>query len=129
MFQKHLLQKLLSGFGCKLIQNHLKHPEENAHIERSHRTDDDEFYIPRILKINSRQEMFTEAFNYMFYYNAVRKHSGINRETPVQRLFRLEPHLDDRIKFVPPLILDNISINLGPWSGYHVLAQHQVGLK
>ena len=68
--------------------------------------------------------MFTEAFNYMFYYNAVRKHSGINRETPVQRLFRLEPHLDDRIKFVPPLILDNISINLGPWSGYHVLAQH-----
>ena len=118
------LRKLLSGFGCKLIQNHLKHPEENAHLERSHRTDDDEFYIPRILKINSRQEMFTEAFNYMFYYNAVRKHSGINRETPVQRLFRLEPHLDDRIKFVPPLILDNISINLGPWSGYHVLAQH-----
>ena len=120
------LRKLLSGFGCKLIQNHLKHPEENAHLERSHRTDDDEFYIPRILKINSRQEMFTEAFNYMFYYNAVRKHSGINRETPVQRLFRLEPHLDDRIKFVPPLILDNISINLGPWSGYHVLAQHQI---
>ncbi|MEL7570891.1 MAG: hypothetical protein AAGU14_10080, partial [Eubacteriaceae bacterium] len=28
-------------------------------------------------------------------------------------------------KFVPPLILDNISVNLGNWSGYHVLAQHQ----
>lgn len=118
------LRKLLSGFGCKLIQNHLKHPEENAHLERSHRTDDDEFYIPRILKITNRQEMFSEAFNYMYYYNAVRKHSGINRETPVQRLFKQEPQLDARIKYVPPLILDNLSVSLGNWSGYHLLAQH-----
>jgi transposase-like protein len=120
------LRKLLSGFGCKLVQNHLHHPEENAHLERSHRTDDDEFYIPRILKINSRQELFMEAFNYNYYYNAVRKHSGINRETPVQRLFEQEPHLDARIKFVPPLILDNISVDLGDWSGYHLLAQHRM---
>lgn len=119
------LRKLLSGFDCKLIQNHLKHPEENAHLERSHRTDDDEFYIPRILKITNRQEMFMEAFNYMYYYNAVRKHSAINHETPVQCLFRQEPQLDARIRFVPPLILDNISVDLGPWSGYHLLAQHQ----
>jgi len=62
----------------------------------------------------------------MYYYNAVRKHSGINRETPVTRLFAQEPYLDARIKFVPPLILDNISVNLGNWSGYHVLAQHLV---
>ena len=115
------LRKLLSGFGCKLIQNHLKHPEENAHLERSHRTDDDEFYIPRILNITNRQEMFTEAFNYMYYYNAVRKHSGINRETPVQRLFKQEPHLDARIIYVPPLILNNLSVSLGCWSGYHLL--------
>jgi len=120
------LRKLLSGFGCKLVQNHLHHPEENAHLERSHRTDDDEFYIPRILKINSRQELFMEAFNYNYYYNAVRKHSGIDRETPVQRLFKQEPHLDARIKFVPPLILDNISVDLGDWSGYHLLAQHRI---
>ena len=121
-------RKLLSGFGCKLVQNHLKHPEENAHLERSHRTDDDEFYIPRILKITNRQEMFTEAFNYLYYYNTVRKHSGINRETPVQRLFKQEPLLDARIKYVPPLILDNLSVSLGNWSGYHLLAQHQTSV-
>lgn len=119
------LKKLLSGFGCKLVQNHLHHPEENAHLERSHRTDDDEFYIPRILKITSRQELFMEAFNFNYYYNAVRKHSGIDRETPVQRLFKQDPHLDARIKFVPPLILDNISVDLGDWSGYHLLAHHR----
>ena len=120
------LRKLLSGFGCKLVQNNLHHPEENAHLERSHRTDDDEFYIPRILKIRSRQDLFLEAFNYNYYYNAVRKHSVIDRETPVQRLFKQEPHLDAKIKFVPPLILDNISIDLGEWSGYHLLAHHRL---
>lgn len=36
------LKKLLSGFGVKLIQNRIKHPEENSHLERSHRTDDNE---------------------------------------------------------------------------------------
>lgn len=123
------LRKLLSGFGCKLIQNHLKHPEENAHLERSHRTDDDEFYIPRILKINNRQDLFAEAFNYLYYYNAVRKHSGINRDTPVRRLQNLEPLLDAKIKYVPPLILDNLAVDLGPWSGYHLLAQHLVKVR
>jgi len=118
------LRKLLSGFGCKLVQNHLSHPEENAHLERSHRTDDDEFYIPRILKIHNRQEFFEEAFQYLYYYNAVRKHSGISRMTPVQRLFEQDHDLNDKIKFIPPLILDQISVDLGDWSGYHLLAQN-----
>ncbi len=47
------LRKLLSGFGCRIIQNHKSSPQENAHLERSHRTHDDEFYIPRILKIQN----------------------------------------------------------------------------
>lgn len=118
------LRKLLSGFGCKLVQNHLSHPEENAHLERSHRTDDEEFYIPRILKIHNRQEFFEEAFQYLYYYNAVRKHSGISRMTPVQRLFEQDHDLNDKIKFIPPLILDQISVDLGDWSGYHLLAQN-----
>jgi len=30
------------------------------------------------------------------------------------------------MKYVPPLILDNISVELGDWSGYHVLAQNPI---
>ena len=52
------LRKLLSGFGCFIIQNRLKHPEENAHLERSHRTDDDEFYIPRIHTITTNKQFY-----------------------------------------------------------------------
>lgn len=120
------LRKLLSGFGCRFIQNRIKHPEENSHLERSHRTDDDEFYIPRILSIQDRQTFYNEAFQYIYYYNNVRKHSGINRQTPFQYLSSQMPDLDDRIRMVPPLFLDTISVELGPWSGYHLLAQNHI---
>lgn len=121
------LRKLLSGFGCALIQNRPKSPQENAHLERSHRTDDDEFYIPRILSIPDNQAWFGEAFNYLYYYNVVRKHSSLNRKSPYQHLMEHAPSLDAKIKFLPPLFLDKVSISLGPWSGYHVLAHHQMG--
>jgi hypothetical protein len=63
------LRKLIAGFGCQLIQNHKGHPEENAHLERSHRTDDEEFYIPRTLSITSQQKLLDEALGYIYYYN------------------------------------------------------------
>ena len=119
------LRKLLSGFNCRLIQNRIKHPEENSQLERSHRTDDDEFYIPRILAIPDRQTFYKEALNYIYYYNNVRKHSGIGRKTPFQQLSSQMPNIDARIRIVPPIFLDNISVDLGPWSGYHLLAQNQ----
>ncbi|KKS96416.1 MAG: hypothetical protein UV73_C0010G0001, partial [Candidatus Gottesmanbacteria bacterium GW2011_GWA2_43_14] len=35
---------------------------------------------------------------------------------------------DDRMRIVPPIILDRVSVDLGPWSGYHVLAQYPIAL-
>ena len=123
------LKKLLSEFGCTFIQNRPKHPEENPHIERSHRTDDDEFYIPRILSINSPKEFFFEAMNYLYYYNVVRRHSSLGRQSPFAHLAKTAPDLDDKIRFVPPIFLDYLAVQLGDWSGYHLLAsypaQHQ----
>lgn len=119
------LKKLLSGFGCSFIQNHKASPQENAHIERSHRTDDDEFYIPRLLSIPDPKAFFFEAMNYLYYYNNVRKHSSLARASPWQYLTKTVSYLDARIRFVPPIFLDYLSANLGDWSGYHVLAQHR----
>ena len=118
------LRKLISGFGCRLIQNHKGHPEENAHLERSHKTDDDEFYIPRVFKIKSEEDLLNEALGYNYYYNNLREHSSLGYKTPYEHLKEQLPDIDDNIKFVIPVLLDKVSADIGPWSGYHVLAQH-----
>lgn len=119
------LRKLISGFGCRLIQNHKGHPEENAHLERSHRTDDDEFYIPRVLKIKSENDLLDEALGYIYYYNNVREHSSLGEKTPFEYLKEQMPEIDDTIRYVQPFLLDSVAVKLGPWSGYNVLAHHQ----
>ena len=119
------LRKLISGFGCRLIQNHKGHPEENPHIERSHRTDDDEFYIPRVFKIKNEKDLLDEAFGYIYYYNNVREHSSLNDKTPFQHLKEQDPEINDKIRYVQPIILDKVSVELGSWSGYNVLAHYQ----
>ena len=121
------LRKLISGFGCRLIQNHKGHPEENAHLERSHRTDDDEFYIPRVFKIRGERDLLDEALAYNYYYNNVREHSSLGYKTPYQHLKEQMPGIDEDIRFTIPIMLDEASVKLGPWSGYYVLAQNRKG--
>jgi len=118
------LRKLISSFGCRLIQNHKGHAEENAHLERSHRTDDDEFYIPRVMKFKNEADLIDESMGYIYYYNNLREHSSLGNKTPFAYLKTQLPTMDDKIRFVTPILLDKVSTDLGPWSGYHVLAHH-----
>ncbi len=118
------LRKLIGGFGCKLIQNHKGHPEENAHLERSHRTDDEEFYVPRIYQLTSEQALLDEALGYLYYYNNIREHSALDYRTPYAALKAELPNIDEAIRFPIPFLLDDVSVRLGPWSGYHLLAHH-----
>lgn len=120
------LRKLISAFGCRLIQNRKGHPEDNSHLERSHRTDDEEFYIQRVFKIKSEEDLLKEALNYIYYYDCVREHSSLSDKAPFDHLKEQMPGLDDTIKFVPPIMLDNISTKIGSWSGYNVLAQNRI---
>src|SRR3972149_4476056 len=126
-FKVQELRKLIAGFGCALIQNHKGHPEENAHLERSPLTDDREFYIPRAFQLTSPQRLLEEATGYLYYYNTLREHSSLDYRTPFQTLKAQLPQVDDRIRFVVPILLDTVAVQLGPWSGYYVLAQHQIG--
>jgi len=118
------LNKILGGFGCHVIQNHKGHCEENAHVERSHRTDDDEFYIPKIMECKDTQTFYNKAFEYIYYYNNLRRHSALNDKSPFQYLKEQSPNICDNIRYVQPVILDKISANLLPWGGYHVMAKN-----
>jgi len=117
------LRKLISGFGCRLIQNHKGHCEENTHLERSHRTDGDEFYIPGATTIRSDAELLDKALGYIYYSNNLREHSSPGFQPLFFYLGTQLPEIDDRIRFVIPITLDKVAVETGPWSGYHVLAQ------
>ena len=120
------VRKLIRGLGCRLIQNHKGHPEENAHLERSHRTADEEFSIPRVLQIKSKKDLLSKARGYIYYYNNVREHSSLDDQIPYQYLKMQLPEIDDNIRYVPPIILDDVLVKLGLWSGDNVLAHHLV---
>jgi hypothetical protein len=64
-----------------------------------------------------------------YYYENLRGHSFLNYQTPFAHLKSQMPDIDDKIRFVIPIILDDVSVRPGPWSAYHVLAQHQCGRK
>ena len=103
----------MNGFGCRLIQNHKGHCEENAHLERSHRTDDDEFYMPRVMAIKSEIDLLRRAMGYIYYYDDVGEYSALNYRTPFSYLKTQLPDIDDKIRFVIPIILGKVSVQLG----------------
>ena len=71
--------------------------EINGKVERSHRTDDEEFYR-RHAKFKSLNELRSHGLSWMNDYNFKRKHWGIGKITPAQ--FRAE-----RLKMFPDRIL------------------------
>jgi len=77
-------------------------------VERSHRTDDEEFYCPRGDKINTITEFFLEAQFWIIYFNN-RSHNGIsmNGLSPKQKLEKLEIINAKKICNFPCLILDD----------------------
>lgn len=55
-------------------------------IERSHKTDDEEFYVPRWEFINDKKSFIKEAYLWYRYFNFERGHTGknMNWKTPIE---------------------------------------------
>jgi len=51
---------------------------------------------------------------YIYYYNNVREHSALNYHTPFSYLKTQLPDIDDKIRFVIPIMLDKVAVDLGP---------------
>jgi transposase InsO family protein len=119
------LRKLIAGFGCHLIQNRKGHPEENAHVERSHRTDDDEFYRLRAMALNSERDLLEEAMGFIYYYNNVREHSSLDYQTPCARLKQTLPDLgtpyatSNPSSWTAPLLPLALGVDTMSWHSTH----------
>jgi len=82
--------------------------EYQAFVERSHQTDDNEFYIPQIALCKSKEEFLWRAQRWIWYYNTKREHSVI-KTTPFKKLKKHLPWITEWIALFPVIELDKIS--------------------
>lgn len=102
----------------------------NGRVERSHRTDDEEFYRPYLTQIEDVAHWVRLAGHWVYFYNAVRPHTGkkMDNRTPLQVLRQLGYRGGDTIAYMPPIVLDDVSadilLSFDPEYGYHLLTQY-----
>jgi len=106
-----LQKQLLNPLGVNLIRIRKGHKEDNAFVERSHRTDDEEFYIPSGKRFKDKENFLFFALRYIWRYNTDREHFGkrMDGKTPLKKLKESYSHINQNICLFPPFILDEIA--------------------
>ncbi|GFN22490.1 hypothetical protein TAMC210_08060 [Thermanaeromonas sp. C210] len=86
----------------------------NTFVERSHRTDDEEFYAINLAKVTSRASFFKMAQDWTLYFNYQRPHfgKGMKGQTPAQALHASRMAINPAVGAMPVLLLDQVSLYL-----------------
>ena len=106
----------------------------NGRVERSHRTDDEEFYRPYILKLQNTAQMLETASRWTYFFNIVRPHFGhdMEQQPPLAALRRLGYTGPGQIALFPPILLDTISADFvlacDSEGGNDLLAHYKSGI-
>jgi len=106
---KRNLEKVFKPLRATRTLIRKNHPEDNAFVERSHRTDDEEFYIPYLLTIKNEKDFIKRGIWWQRIYNLDRPHQGLDNLTPYEKLKSLSYTTGEEICLFPPLILDSVS--------------------
>jgi len=80
------VQERMMEYGIKFRPNKPASPHLNGKVERSQRTDKEEFYSTVELDIETLKDAVSE---WQFYYNWQRTHGSLNGLTPAERVFQL----------------------------------------
>ena len=106
-------QAFFTPHGVTVTQTNGDKTRQNL-IERSHRSDDEEFYCPRGSYITTKTDFLVEAQRWNIYWNCDRVHSGIGMDnmTPVERLSSLGYENAQKIGSFPTFILEDIHYEL-----------------
>jgi transposase len=121
------MNQLLAPLGAEITRIYQGRVEQNAYVERSHKTDDEDFYIPYGLEIKDTNSLFLMAYSWLRYYNTKREHAGDNLDNtiPIEYAQKIMPELSHNIALFPPVILDNISCSSYWKSGKDVCSNYK----
>ncbi|OIQ58336.1 hypothetical protein MOTE_21370 [Moorella thermoacetica] len=86
----------------------------NTFVERSHRSDDEEFYAINLANVTSRTSFFKIAQNWILFFNYQRPYFGRDMKgiTPIQALHASRMTINPAVGAMPVLLLDRVSLYL-----------------
>jgi len=125
-----LQEKYYQPLGAHLARIPKGRKGYNGRVERSHRSDDEEFYIPFLLSIQNEQEFLDKAASWEYFSNLVRPHygKGMEGKTPFEKLKELGYDLPQGFAVFPPIMLDAISTDWLLETGNDLLAHYKLDL-
>jgi len=83
-FKQERFKKHVEALGIKYHHIHKNTPNENAVIERSFRTDEEEFFFGLNKQPQNYDELRELFATYIHEYNHMRPHLGLNLKTPYE---------------------------------------------
>jgi Integrase core domain len=81
---EHPFETMCNELGIRHIYTRPYRPQTNGKIEAFFKIIKSEFFNPNTF--NSQEDLFLNLGNYLFEYNHLRKHGGLNYETPFDKL-------------------------------------------
>ena len=129
---KRLQKKYFTPPGARLVKIPLGRKEHNGRVERSHRTDDEEFYIPFLAKVQNEESFLRKGAGWTYHHNLKRPHygEGMEGKPPFSKLRELGSDLPEEFALFPPLVLDRISADWAlAWAlrgGNDLLAHYRI---
>jgi len=109
-----LSQRFLHPLGGDLQRYPKGRKQYNGRVERSHRSDDEEFYRPYLLQAQTLDQFLALSQRWVYFYNVLRPHfgAGMDKQPPLAVLENLGYTHDHSIALFPPILLDTISTDL-----------------
>ncbi len=103
---ERLNRRFFQPLGAELVRFPLGRKGYNGRVERSHCTDDKEFYL---LTIHDKRELVKRAAQWV--YNVERPHTGkgMGGVSPWRKLRELGVQVPKEFAVLPPIVLDSIS--------------------
>jgi putative transposase len=96
------LNQDLKPFNTTLIHIPKAQKQKQGHVERSHRTDDEELYIPYLTSVDNTKDFLVLTQKWLWYYNNKRNHQGkyLKLRTPYQYAKDLQEYGQERTKSI-----------------------------
>lgn len=122
-----LEEKVYRPFGARLCRAPKGRKGYQGRVERSHRTDDEEFYLPCLGKVRDTEGFLRLAQRWQWYYNVERPHFGVGMEgkPPIEKLRELGLDLPDEFAAFPVVLLDEMAVTWAAEGGHDVLAYYK----